>query len=86
MKDTKLSKYIWSFKDQKILCIKWSIVKKINSRARLNSCKLCLFEKFFLIKPVGDPRILKKKYEFVIKCRHYNKYLIKNVTRNGSKD
>lgn len=82
IKDTELSKYIYS----EIPSIKWSIVKKINSRAKLNYCKLCLFEKLFLIKSLGDPRILKKKFQFVSKCCHYNKYLIQNMTRSDSMD
>ena len=57
MKGIELSKYICSLRDQnKILRIKRSIDKKVNSRTKLNYCKLCLFEKLFLIKSLGDPR------------------------------
>ena len=33
------------------------------------------------MKSLEDPRILKKKSDFVSKCRYYNKYFIKNVTK-----
>ena len=68
MEDTQLSKYIWSLKDQnKTSHLKWSIVEKVNSRAILNYCRLCLFEKLVLIKSLGNSRILNKKSEFVSK-------------------
>ena len=39
MEDIQLSKYIWSLKDQnKTPHLKLSIVKKVNSRAKLNYC------------------------------------------------
>ena len=62
MKNIELPKYIiWSLKDQtKTPHIKWSIVKRVNSRAKLNYCKLCLFEKLFLQKSLGDPRMLNR--------------------------
>ena len=65
---------------------KWSIVKKVKSGAKLNYCNLYLFETLFLTKLLGDTRILNKKSEFVNKCRHYIKHLIKNLTRNDSMD
>ena len=62
MKDTELSKYIWSVEDQnKVPQTKWGIVKKVNSRAKLSYCKLCLFEKLFLIKSLGEQTILNTK-------------------------
>ena len=58
----------------------------VNSRAKLNYYKLRLFKNLFLIKSHGDSRILNKISYFVSKCDHYNKYLIKNVTKNDSMD
>ena len=33
-----------------------------------------------------DLRLLNKKCQIVIKCCHYNKYLIKNMAKNDSMD
>ena len=61
-KDTELSKYIWSLKNQnKLLRIKWRFAKKVNTRAKSNYCKLWSFQKLFLLKSLGNPRILNKK-------------------------
>ena len=47
MKCTKLSKYIWSLKNQGITpIVKWRTVKNVNSKVSPNYCKLCLTEKF----------------------------------------
>ena len=52
MKDTDLSKYIWSMKDQ--TNTKWDIVKKINSRVKLKYHKLYLFKKFLGAKNIDQ--------------------------------
>ena len=42
MKFTELSKYIQNLKNQGITpIVKWRIVKKVNSKASKNYCKLC---------------------------------------------
>ena len=87
MKCTKLSKYICSLKNQGITPIaKWRIVKKVNSKVSPNYCKLCLREKFYIIKSLDDCNLLKKRSELVSKCRHQNKFLLCNVKRNDSMD
>ena len=40
-------------------------------------CKLCLTEKFWLVKHFHHKHLLNKKSEFIGKCRHENKLLIK---------
>ena len=87
MKCTELSKYIWSLKNHGIPpIVKWRIVKKINSKVSPNYCKLCLTEKFFIIKSLDDCNLLNKRSELVSKCRLQNKLLSCNVKRNGSMD
>ena len=87
MKCTELSKYIWSLKNQGITpIVKWRIVKKVNSKVSPNYCKLCLTEKFFIIKSLDDCNLLNKRSELARKCRHQNKLLLCNVRRNGSMD
>ena len=45
-----------------------------------------LNRKIFIINSIGDDRVLNKRSEFVNKCRHQNKYLIKNVKLKDSMD
>ena len=85
MKYTELSKYIWSLKNQRITpIVKWRIVKKGKSKISPNYCKLCLTEKFFIIKSLDDCNLLNKRSALVSKCRHQNKLLLCNIERNDS--
>ena len=78
--NTELSKYIWNLHEQnKIHTIVWSIVKKVYGKTRSDFCKLCLTEKYFILKALGDEKLLNKKSEFINKCRHQNRLLLKNV-------
>ena len=87
MKYTELSKYIWSLKNQDVThIVKWSIVEKVNSKVSLNYCKLCLTEKFSIIKSLDDYNLLNKRSELFSKCRHQNKLLLCSVKRNDSMD
>ena len=77
---TELSKYVWSLRENnKIPSIKWKIVKIVYSKATSSFCKLCLTEKLFILNALGDDKCLNKKTEFINKCRHQNKLLLKNV-------
>ena len=86
-KSTELSKYIWTFKSHGITpIVKWSIVKRVRSRAAGNYCKLCLTEKVHVIQSLDDKTFLNKKSEFVNKFGHQNKLLLRNVKRNYAMD
>ena len=86
-KCTELSKYIWTLKSHGITpIVKWSIVKRVNSKTAANYRKLCLAEKFYIIQPLDDENLLNKKSELVNKCQHQNKLLLSNVKRNDSMD
>ena len=77
---TELSKYVWQLQDQnKIPIIKWRIIKVINSNIKSDFCKLCLFEKYYILKALGDERVLNRRSEFISKCRHQNKLVLKNI-------
>ena len=80
-KETELPKYIWELKDDnKVLIIKWKILKTITSRLNSNRFILCLSEKFFIVKNWDDMNLFKKKEsEFISKCRHANKYMLQSV-------
>jgi len=78
-KETGLSKYVWELKEQnKSPSIKWSIVKKVNSKPINNFCKLCLMEKLYIIKSLDNKDMLNKKSELISKCRHQNEMLLSN--------
>ena len=58
-KETELSKYIWSLKDQeKVPSITWSILKSIKSPLNSRSCSLCLSEKLFIINNLNNGKLL----------------------------
>ena len=57
--------------------VKFSIlVKSYPYQAGSKTCDLCLSEKLCIMK--GDDSLLNKNNELVTKCRHMNKYLLKN--------
>ena len=76
---TELSKYIWQLKDSNTsFTTKWSIIARArpyhNSSKR---CDLCLAEKLHIIKR-SNSNLLNKRSELVSKCRHENKFYLKN--------
>ena len=78
---TELSKYIWQLKDDNIdFSTKWSIIARArpynNSSKR---CDLCLTEKLLIIKNSHRKSLLNKRSELVSKCRHENKFYLKNI-------
>ena len=80
-KETELSKYVWELKrENKTAIIKWRILRKIHAKPRFNFCKLCLMEKLYINNSTGDERLLNKKSEFVNKCRHQDKLLLKKLS------
>ena len=76
---TELSKYIWQLKDSYInFTTKWSIIAR--ARPCNNSSKrwhLCLAEKLYIIKHSNN-NLLNKRYELISKCRHEDKFYLKN--------
>ena len=87
-KCSELSKIIWTLKSHGITpIVKWSIVKRVNSKTAANYCKLCLREKFYIIQSLFDKNLLNKESELVNKCRHQNKLLLSNnVKRHDTVD
>ena len=78
----ELAKHIWQLKSNNFnYSIKWSITSKVYGHANSLSCKLCLMEKYWIIKYFDDPNLLNKKSELINKCRHQNKTLLMNVKR-----
>ena len=73
------SKYVWSLINENHQIINWKILKIIYSNVTTDFCKLCLMEKLYILNALGDERCLNKKPEFISKCRHQNKLLLKNI-------
>ena len=79
---TEFSKYMWKLKVEKITAnIKWNIMSIVHRTLKGGICKFCLTEKFWLLKHFKDKHLLNKKLEFIGKCRHENKLLVKSVEK-----
>ena len=79
---TELSKCMLQFKDEKITAtIKWNIMSIVHGTPKGGICKLCLTEKFWLLKYFNDEHLLNKKSDFISKYRHTNKLLVKSVEK-----
>ena len=64
--------------------IKWSIIRKVYGKTKIDRFPLYLTEKLNLIKYFDDIRLINKKSEFINHCRHQNKF--KSLKRNDSID
>ena len=78
--DTKISKYLWNFKEENPdYNLQWSI-KAYGSpyKCGTKKCDLCLTEKLNIARP--DPKkLLNKPTELDFKCRHRNQFLLSNI-------
>ena len=77
---TKLSKYIWKLKDLgKTFILKWTIAAYASPYwCGTKRCDLSLTEKY-IIATADQELLLNKHTEFISKCHHWNKFLLKNV-------
>ena len=76
---TLLSKYVWKLKDKKLApSTKWNIISTSHGTCKDCVYKLCLSEKFWLLKHFNDEHLLNNKFEFNSRCRHENKLLVKS--------
>ena len=75
---TELSKHIWNKKNkQENYKITWKILKKVTKLNNGNKmCRLCITEASIIMK--GKKGQLNKRNEIMNKCRHQNKFLLKN--------
>ena len=77
---TELSKYVWSLRENnKVLSIKWKIVKIVYNKSNIIFLQTMFNRKAVILNALGDDKYLNKKFEFINKCRHQNKLLLKNV-------
>ena len=75
---TELSKYIWEQKNNNTdYQLSWKIIRKVRKMENGNKiCRLCLTEAMEIIK--NKTGQLNKRNEIMNKCRHKNKFLLKN--------
>ena len=78
---TELSKYVWKLKDEHTSYkIHWSILAKAAAyNNKTKRCNLCLTEKLHIIR-ADTSTLLNKRSELISKCRHENKFLLKNLS------
>ncbi|KAK3737000.1 hypothetical protein QZH41_006438 [Actinostola sp. cb2023] len=77
---TELSKHIWHLKENNLdYAISWKILCRAPQYSNASKrCGLCICEKYFII---SNPKAasLNKRNELVSKCRHKDKYLLRNL-------
>ena len=78
--DIELSKYIWKLKDiGKTFTLKWNIAAYTSPyRCGTRRCDLCITEKYIIAR-ADQEHLLNKHTQFISKCCHRNKFLLKNV-------
>ena len=77
---TELSKHACELNRNKMASIiKWKILRKVCGNFKDNFWRLCLIKSFLIIKVPYPDAILKKRCEFISKCRLENKLLIINM-------
>ena len=60
--------------------LKWEILKTVPAYSNITKrCLLCLQEKFEILSYKKQGELLNKRSELVAKCRHQNKFLLKNL-------
>jgi len=76
---TELSKYVWKLHDKKEeFNIKWSIISRARAYSNISKrCDLCLTEKLKIIT-ANHNQLLNKRSELISKCRHENKFYLRN--------
>ena len=75
-----LFKYYWKLiGNGPVSTIKFSIDKRVRGNTFINNCNLCLNEKAFIIRNLGEVNMSNKRSEFISNCRHTNKRLLNRV-------
>ena len=76
---TALSKYVWKHKPENEPTLNWSIIRSAPAYSNISKrCLLCLSEKLEIITHPNQEDLLNTRSELISKCRHQNKFLLKN--------
>ena len=63
--------------------LKWSILSCVPPYSKISKkCLLRLYEKLKIVTYQNQKKLFNKRSEFLCKCRHANKFLLKNYTEN----
>ena len=66
------------------LDLKWEVLRTAKSYSDITKrCSLCLHEKLAIITYPYPDELLNRRSELVTKCRHENKFLLKNFNTNN---
>ena len=82
---TTLSSYLWHLKENhnQIPKLTWSFVRFAPGYLAISKrCLLCLHEKPLIINYHNQVELLNKRSEIMAKCRHENKFLLRNYKGN----
>ena len=76
---TELSKKVWELKELNVpYNLRWSILRHGQPyRGGMRTCDLCLTEKLCILTS-KHKNLLNKRREILNKCRHMNKFLLRN--------
>ena len=84
--ETTLSSYMWHLKEtlDETPSLKLSVVRCATRYSNiLKTYLLCLYAKLVIVTYPRQPEVLNKRSELFCRCRHDNKYLLKNFRVNG---
>jgi len=85
---TCLSKYVSKITKDKGAApeLRWSLLKNVPAYTNISKrCLLCLSEKAAIIYYDGKETLLNQREEFVCKCRHQNKFKLKEYDKSRKK-
>ena len=81
----KLSSYMWHLKSvsSETPNLKWSVLRCVPPYSNISKkCLLCLYEKLEIVTYQNQKELFNKRSELLCKCRHANRFLLKNYTGN----
>ena len=84
---TTLFSYVWEMKERKNVAptLTWEVLRTAKTYSNITKrCSLCLHEKLAIITYPYPDEIINRRSELVTKCRHENKFLLKNFNSNDS--
>ena len=79
------SSYIWEMKKRKDIApaLTCEVLRTAKTYSNITKrCSLCLHEKLAIITYPYPDQLLNRRSELVTKCRHENKFLLKNFSSN----
>ena len=83
---TTLLSYVWEMKNRKNVtpALTWEVLRTVKAYSIITRrCSLCLLEKLAIITYPYQDAVLNSQAEPATKCRHENKFLLKNFNSNN---